>query len=246
MRYYGESNVPGAPGIQFAGGNFMGGEGSAINPEALKRDARQQKIYNKGINTDNPNEKEIFLRRTGPQLPLASNVFGAGNMAGMQLAQAVPIGDIPGQGFMPGPEPGFMPMPGFEQGPSPAEIKEQQEKMRRETILNQRNTERQGVVNQPVNYNRPQPFVVDVDGAGNAVEKISGAAVIQLDPNQKLKFGGTYMPGYQEENVAIPSAARLEAGYSTPSFGVNVNWRPQRQGAPIGGLGGQMQLNTRF
>lgn len=71
MYYAGESNVPGAPGNLFAGGNFMGGQGSAINPESFKKDSRQQKIYNKGMGTDNPNEREIFLKRTGPQLPLA-------------------------------------------------------------------------------------------------------------------------------------------------------------------------------
>jgi hypothetical protein len=123
IRYYGESNVPGAPGqaapssaVRFnpaqlnvqpgpgyfqnpgyspflqdqdrdrfilhdprsgvAGGNFMGGQGSQINPETFKKDARQQKIYNKGMGTDNPNEKEIFLRRTGPQLPLAQGTPG--------------------------------------------------------------------------------------------------------------------------------------------------------------------------
>jgi len=86
MFYSGESNVPGAPGNLFAGGNFMGGAGSAINPEAFKRDARQQKIYNKGVRTDNPSEKEIFLQRTGPQLPLA----GIGNVGGM-LAQSSPL-----------------------------------------------------------------------------------------------------------------------------------------------------------
>ncbi len=32
---------------------------------------KKQKLYNKGQSTDNPNEKEIFLKRTGPQLPLA-------------------------------------------------------------------------------------------------------------------------------------------------------------------------------
>lgn len=32
---------------------------------------KKQKLYNKGKSTDNPNEKEIFLKRTGPQLPLA-------------------------------------------------------------------------------------------------------------------------------------------------------------------------------
>ncbi len=32
---------------------------------------KKQKIYNKGKSTDNPNEKDTFLKRTGPQLPLA-------------------------------------------------------------------------------------------------------------------------------------------------------------------------------
>lgn len=102
MYYGGESNVPGAPGnvgqFMIAGGNFMGGQGSAINPDLLRRDSRQQKIYNKGVGTDNPFEKETFLKRTGPQLPpLAgtSNMSNAllslgpniiGNIAGMQSA----------------------------------------------------------------------------------------------------------------------------------------------------------------
>ena len=34
---------------------------------------KKQKIYNKGKSTDNPNEKDVFLKRTGPQLPLAQN-----------------------------------------------------------------------------------------------------------------------------------------------------------------------------
>ncbi len=42
-----------------------------INPKAHKDAQRTQKLYNKGTSTDNPNEKEIFLKRTGPQLPLA-------------------------------------------------------------------------------------------------------------------------------------------------------------------------------
>lgn len=39
MYYSGELNVPGAPGNLFAGGNFMGGQGSAINPVALGLDS---------------------------------------------------------------------------------------------------------------------------------------------------------------------------------------------------------------
>jgi hypothetical protein len=86
MPYYG-----GGLGIdELAGGNFMGGEGLQINPEAHKKSNRQMKIYNKGMGTDNPNEREIFLKRTGPQLPLA----GVGNV-GALLAQAEPFyGDV--------------------------------------------------------------------------------------------------------------------------------------------------------
>ena len=36
-----------------------------------KNAQKKQKIYNKGKSTDNPNEKDTFLKRTGPQLPLA-------------------------------------------------------------------------------------------------------------------------------------------------------------------------------
>jgi hypothetical protein len=47
-----------------------------IDPEAHRRAQKTQKLYNKGSQTDNPNEKEIFLKRTGPQLPLASRGKG--------------------------------------------------------------------------------------------------------------------------------------------------------------------------
>lgn len=145
IRYYGEQNVPGAPGqvpsaVRFdpnqlyqqplpgynmrpgydpssvdlerdrfilhspksgvAGGNFMGGEGLQINPEAHKQKTRQQKIYNKGMGTDNPNEKEIFLRRTGPQLPLAMGGMQPMGNAGMfmdnsQMFMGSQFGQIP-------------------------------------------------------------------------------------------------------------------------------------------------------
>jgi hypothetical protein len=99
ITYSGMANVPGAPGNFVAGGNFMGGAGSAINPESFKRESKQQKIYNKGMGTDNPNEREIFLRRTGPQLPMAG-LGNVGNVGGL-VSQAYPmVGDtIPGQYF---------------------------------------------------------------------------------------------------------------------------------------------------
>ena len=42
-----------------------------IDPKKHKDAQKQQKIYNKGKGTDNPNEKDMFLKRSGPQLPLA-------------------------------------------------------------------------------------------------------------------------------------------------------------------------------
>ena len=55
-------------------GSQLVGEGalpSPIDPSAHKQAQKTQKLYNKGTSTDNSNEKEIFLKRTGPQLPLA-------------------------------------------------------------------------------------------------------------------------------------------------------------------------------
>ena len=40
-----------------------------IDPNAHRQQNKKQKLYNKGVSTDNPYEKEIFLRRTGVQLP---------------------------------------------------------------------------------------------------------------------------------------------------------------------------------
>jgi len=58
-------------------GSQLVGEGALpppIDPAAHKQAQRTQKLYNKGTGTDNSNEKEIFLKRTGPQLPLANVV----------------------------------------------------------------------------------------------------------------------------------------------------------------------------
>jgi hypothetical protein len=49
---------------------------------------KTQKLYNKGAKTDNPYEKEQFLKRTGPQLPLAKA------KPGIQVAGYEPEGDI--------------------------------------------------------------------------------------------------------------------------------------------------------
>jgi hypothetical protein len=204
MLYYGESNVPGAPGNFLAGGNFMGGTGSTINPDAFKRDARQQKIYNKGVKTDNPNEKEIFLQRTGPQLPFA---YQGGTS--FPIAQAYPGGQAVGNAAG---------MLGGEMGMNPALMQQMQEQMA-------------GAGRPPVN------FGVDIEN--EKVKALRGNVSAQLDPNQRVNFGGEY-------NV-IDQTGRLGLGYQTPTFGfdVNVTRTSPMMGAP-GGYGGMMNMGGRF
>ena len=52
---------------------IAGGFDHTIDPTGHKKVNKGAKIYNKGKSTDNPNEKETFLKRTGPRLPLAKN-----------------------------------------------------------------------------------------------------------------------------------------------------------------------------
>lgn len=221
MRYYGESNVPGAPGnfrtLEYvpardgipsfepmpyygggmgveplAGGNFMGGEGLQINPEAHKTLKRQQKIYNKGIRTDNPNEREIFLQRTGPQLPLAQAYPG-----GQALGNAGALG-------------GMMEMaPRF----------------------------------------GPRPLNIDINAVDNAVESIGGSANIQLDPNQMLRLGGSFNPSRVDEmGMQTPQGYQLYGAYETPGFGLNVNYRNTGRRSVPTGLGGGFpgEINAGF
>ncbi len=67
-----------------------------IDPEAHKRLQKTQKLYNKGTRTDNPNEKEIFLKRTGPQLPLAKRKTET------QVAHYEPEGEVIDEKCWPG------------------------------------------------------------------------------------------------------------------------------------------------
>ena len=43
----------------------------AIDINAHRKNMRTEKIQRKGQSTTNPHEKDAFLKRTGPQLPLA-------------------------------------------------------------------------------------------------------------------------------------------------------------------------------
>mgnify|MGYP001261225625 CR=1 FL=1 len=50
---------------------IAGGLNHPINYDAHRQKTKGSKIYNKGKSTTNEHEKEMFLKRTGPRLPLA-------------------------------------------------------------------------------------------------------------------------------------------------------------------------------
>ena len=50
---------------------IAGGFNHTIDHGAHRSKTKGTKIYNKGKSTTNEHEKEMFLKRTGPRLPLA-------------------------------------------------------------------------------------------------------------------------------------------------------------------------------
>ena len=96
MFYFGETNVPGAPGNLLAGGpsfdiNRRPGALGGRSGEQLKR------LYEGGTQQNEQLNKELIERgimpKGGPQLPLVQNgMFGGGlgNVGGMQMAQIKP------------------------------------------------------------------------------------------------------------------------------------------------------------
>ena len=64
-----------------------------IDPQKHRDAQRTEKLYKKGTGTDNPYEKEIFLKRTGPQLPLAKKP----TKSETQVAHYEPEGEVIGE-----------------------------------------------------------------------------------------------------------------------------------------------------
>jgi hypothetical protein len=165
--------------------------------------------------------------------------------AGENLGNAAVFGGLGG---------GIVPMPGFDPGmvpaaPSPGEIQRKLKEERDRQLAEQSRQSRDQAINMPFNYQRPQPLVLDINAVEGGLESIGGVANIELDKNQKLTLGGTYMPGYSEQGVPVDMSYRVEAGYSTPSMGINVNYRPRRNmgyGMSGGGLGAGLNLRQSF
>ena len=163
----------------------------------------------------------------------------------------MPAGETLGNGVQFNPMPGFVPgdlMPGADFGGinSPLTPQEQQRKLQEQQILQNAIMQRDAAVQAPLNFNRPQPLTLDVNAVEGGLESIGGTYNVPIDKSQQFRIGGVYMPGYNEQGVEVPQTYRVEAGYNTPSFGVNVNYRPKRNMGMGGGFGGMMNFNQRF
>lgn len=90
-------------------GGLVGQMLPPINPGAHRDQMRQKKIYDKGRGTDNPNEADTFLRRTGAQLPPLAQGLPNGEQ-GPSQGPNTPVRNYPGMGYGPvGPMGGGLP-----------------------------------------------------------------------------------------------------------------------------------------
>ena len=72
----------------------------------------------------------------------------------------------------------------------------------------------------------PRPFNVDINAVDDRLESIGGSANIELDANQRLRFGGNFNPAAIDEmGMATPQGYQVYGAYETPGFGVNLNYR---------------------
>ena len=230
-RYDGQNNSPGAPG-----------NGGALAQRVYGQIERGQ--YNRpGPRGAGIVQPEVFMA----PYPGTKEFFPLGNPAagyrfeaarpgqGVRLAQASPgdIGNVAGMQAASDATQGYFPGPMMQMGPTEQQMKQQE-------ILAARNAQKSAILESPVNYKKP--FNVDINATSQGLESIGAGGTIVLDPNQRLKMGGTYTPGYTEEGVPISQGYKIEAGYETPGFGLNVNYRDSRGRMGGGGFGGQMNL----
>jgi hypothetical protein len=96
----------------------------------------------------------------------------------------------------------------------------------------------------------PRPLNIDINAVDDRLESVGGSANIQLDRDQALRLGGTFNPGYTDDlGIQNPQGYELFGEYTTPSLGINVNYRntrgnPSAIGAP-GGFPGQVQAGFK-
>lgn len=84
----------------------------------------------------------------------------------------------------------------------------------------------------------PKPFNLDIEGEDDKLKSIGANATIQLDPNQRLRFAGSYTPASVDE-MGVPTSQgyAIRGSYETPGMGINVNWKGGNR-RQMGGGGG--------
>ena len=93
----------------------------------------------------------------------------------------------------------------------------------------------------------PKPLNIDINAVDDRLESVGGSANIQLDRDQMLRLGGSFSPGFTDPmGIPNPQGYQLYGEYTTPSLGVNVNYRNTR-GNPsaIGGFPGEVQAGFK-
>ena len=76
----------------------------------------------------------------------------------------------------------------------------------------------------------PRPLNLDINAVNDRLESVGGSANIQLDRDQMLRLGGTFNPAYTDESgIQTPQGYQVYGEYTTPGFGVNVNYRNTRE-----------------
>ena len=168
-------------------------------------------------------------------------------MPGVEEAMLVPGYGGFGDSQFPGEFGGMQPPGGFggmqpPSGPTQEEIKRQKAAQKRredQALIEQRQSQRYGEVSAPIPWEGIKKTTLDIKADKDGVSRASLMAPIQLDRSQQLRIGGTYMPGYRESDVSIPSTFGLEAGYETPGLDVRVGYTDRRRGGGAGmGVGG--------
>lgn len=93
----------------------------------------------------------------------------------------------------------------------------------------------------------PKPFNLDINAVDDRLESVGGSANIQLDQNQLLQLGGSFNPSFTDETGAQnPQGYQLYGRYTTPSVGIDVNYRNTRGNrSAVGGFPGEVQAGFK-
>jgi hypothetical protein len=93
----------------------------------------------------------------------------------------------------------------------------------------------------------PKPLNLNIDAANDRLEGVGGSANIQLDQNQLLQLGASFNPAFTDEmGMQNPQGYQVYGRYTTPSVGIDVNYRNTRGNrSAVGGFPGEVQAGFK-